>query len=171
MPAIAVNMRNSEYDIRIDRKTEWGNPFRKEDVSPAEKHRVCTLYRDNYFWHTQLPFKLHELIGKRLGCHCAPRECHGDFLAKEANMLERMVKFNPGMSIVDARKMVNRTVKLYWKNRDNRKPVVQIGQLHAVTEEDESVVIQFVFVLPIMVTKIRRHFIPLHSVYGYEEIY
>jgi hypothetical protein len=32
---------------------------------------------------------LHELVGKRLCCYCAPSPCHGDVLAELANRLGR----------------------------------------------------------------------------------
>jgi hypothetical protein len=31
---------------------------------------------------------LHELKGKKLGCFCKPKRCHGDFLAREANKIK-----------------------------------------------------------------------------------
>lgn len=64
---------------RIDRRTDWGNPF----VLPEDGSRdeVVRNYRDVY-----LPYKpsvrrrLEELRGKALGCWCAPEACHGDVL-------------------------------------------------------------------------------------------
>lgn len=69
--------------IRIDRRTDWGNPF--EMGQDGDRDTVIDNYRDHY-----LPFKpsllsrLHEIPGKALGCWCAPEACHGDVLKEEA---------------------------------------------------------------------------------------
>lgn len=34
---------------------------------------------------SDLMSSIHELKGKRLGCWCAPRSCHGDILSRLAN--------------------------------------------------------------------------------------
>ena len=79
--------RTSEYDVRIDRRTKWGNPFqmRHED----ERSKVIELYRE-WLWREikQGRIDLKELAaldGKTLGCWCAPKPCHGDVLAKAAS--------------------------------------------------------------------------------------
>ncbi len=67
-------------DIRIDRTAKWGNPFRigyhgtREEV--VKKYTV---------WLAEQPDLiacLPELVGKRLGCWCAPSPCHGDVLVR-----------------------------------------------------------------------------------------
>lgn len=48
---------------------------------------VIELYRN---WIKQQPHllaDLHELKGKRLGCHCKPNACHGDILAELADAI------------------------------------------------------------------------------------
>jgi hypothetical protein len=82
----AVNIKKDEYDVRIDRRTRWGNPFpmRTESCRP----RVIAEYRQ-WLWGEIKAGRisledLAELHGKRLGCHCAPRACHGDVLAAAA---------------------------------------------------------------------------------------
>lgn len=98
-------------DIRIDRKTKWGNPFRMVDESMRDE--VCNKY-EKYFnllmavvsddtiqveqelinmgLHTATAMilvrdfrpNLTELKdAKRLGCWCYPRRCHGDYLKKK----------------------------------------------------------------------------------------
>jgi hypothetical protein len=83
MHPLVVNVKRDPYDVYIGRGTKWGNPFRigvdgtREEV--LEKHR-------NWLPHQkELMAAMHELRGKRLGCHCAPRDCHGDLLAALAN--------------------------------------------------------------------------------------
>jgi hypothetical protein len=69
--------------VRIDRRTEWGNPF--EIPADGDRATVIANYRDHY-----LPFKpgllskLDELNGMVLGCWCAPEPCHGDVLKARA---------------------------------------------------------------------------------------
>lgn len=86
-----VHCRKDEYDTYIGRPSKWGNPFvigedgdRKEVVN---KYRVWVLKQP------QLLADLSELCGKRLGCWCAPKLCHGDVLAELA--LIREDGFNP----------------------------------------------------------------------------
>lgn len=86
MGTIVVNMRNGEaYDVRIDRRTAFGNPFRMADQSEQERERVVVAYRE---WLVTSRSRqaawirdhLHELKGKKLGCWCYPLLCHGDVL-------------------------------------------------------------------------------------------
>lgn len=86
-PARPVNIRNEGYDVRIDRKTKWGNPFiigkdgTREEVIQKYKEWICE--------QPHLMNSLHELKGKRLGCWCKPQPCHGDILADLANNLDK----------------------------------------------------------------------------------
>ena len=81
-----VNMRTQPYDIRIDRRTKWGNPFR---IGPdGTRQEVIELYR-SWIVQSTLMNDLHELAGKRLGCHCKPLRCHGDVLANLVNSIGR----------------------------------------------------------------------------------
>ena len=79
-----VNIKNQKYDIYIGRGSKWGNPFKMKNNSKEERNRVCDNY-EKYFFSTKLPFDIHELHGKILGCFCKPERCHVDFLAKLAN--------------------------------------------------------------------------------------
>lgn len=76
-------MRVSDYDIRIDRASKWGNPFHiGEDGSREE---VIEKYKE---WVTNQPHLMKEirhLQGKRLGCWCSPNPCHGDVLVELAD--------------------------------------------------------------------------------------
>ena len=67
--------------VRIDRKTEWGNPFeigkhgtRDEVIASFAEQRLPDL----------LP-RLPDWRGKVLGCHCHPQKCHGHLLAAAIN--------------------------------------------------------------------------------------
>ena len=68
---------------RIDRASEWGNPF--ELGKDGSRHDVVLNYHLYYLPHKpSLLAKLDELQGKALGCWCAPQRCHGSALVKAA---------------------------------------------------------------------------------------
>lgn len=70
--------------VRIDRKSEWRNPFH----SPADgdHETVCKLFAEKYWPNKkQLRIKSHQLSGKVLGCWCYPMRCHGNFIAEFVN--------------------------------------------------------------------------------------
>ena len=85
---VAVNSRTDDYDIYIGRGSKWGNPFVMRNSSDAERNRVCDAYESWFMNQPDLVNDLHELKGKRLGCFCKPKRCHGDFLAREANKIK-----------------------------------------------------------------------------------
>jgi hypothetical protein len=78
-----VDMRVSDYDIRIDRASKWGNPFHISDAGTREE--VIQQYREWIMEQPQLLKELHHLKGKRLGCWCSPNSCHGDVLVELAD--------------------------------------------------------------------------------------
>lgn len=84
--ARAVHLRRDEYDVRIDRRTKWGNPF--VIGRDGDRATVIVLYREHL--DAELASgrvtleELAALHGKRLGCWCAPEPCHGDVLAEVA---------------------------------------------------------------------------------------
>lgn len=66
--------------VRIDRRTEWGNPFEMPD--DGDRKTVIENYETHYLPHKpSLLSRLDSLRGKALGCWCAPEPCHGDVLA------------------------------------------------------------------------------------------
>ena len=84
-PTTVVNLREDPYDVRIDRKTKWGNPF--VIGKDGTREEVIAKYKDWIQEQPHLMGAIHELKGKRLGCWCAPSACHGDVLASLANSL------------------------------------------------------------------------------------
>jgi len=70
--------------VRIDRKTEWGNPFEiPDDGTRAEVVAKFTKY---YLPHKPgLLTKIPSLRGEVLGCWCHPEECHGHVIADVVN--------------------------------------------------------------------------------------
>ena len=82
MKTIVVNLRNEPYDIRISRGSKWGNPFKMKNSSDQERQRVIAAYREYLLKSPKLLNSLSELKGKRLGCFCKPKACHGDILVE-----------------------------------------------------------------------------------------
>jgi len=70
--------KDNDLYVRIDRCTEWGNPF--EIPGDGDRQEVCKSYKIYYGLKKSLHGKVGTLKGKVLGCHCYPEECHGDFL-------------------------------------------------------------------------------------------
>jgi|SRR5208282_1940431 len=100
-----VNLRKESYDVYIGRrrkeKFHYGNPFThhihscakvlvhsREESILAFSHWLKGDYMpeiepDRRVW---ILANLKELKGKRLGCFCKPKACHGDVLAELADV-------------------------------------------------------------------------------------
>ena len=76
--------KNKPHDVYIGRPSKWGNPYPLRTES--QRAAVIAQYRT---WLVLQPHLMAELFGKRLGCFCAPRPCHGDVLAELADMPNR----------------------------------------------------------------------------------
>jgi Domain of unknown function (DUF4326) len=82
-------------DFRGWRGTGWGNPFRPQTHTPEEHDRVVGLYSRYLDDNPILLARLPELSGgKVLLCCCHPLPCHGDLLAKRANVQFPVFKAN-----------------------------------------------------------------------------
>lgn len=88
---IKVGKKWDKGAIYIGRGSPLGNPFVMKDQSQAERDRVC----DEYEAWLRAQIKAHnEVVTKEirrikeisrehdvtLGCFCAPKRCHGDFI-------------------------------------------------------------------------------------------
>lgn len=79
-----VNKYKEDYDVYIGRGSIWGNPYTiGED---GDREVVIAKYR-SYLWsQIEAGFitkeQLLSLDGKRLGCFCKPKPCHGDIIVK-----------------------------------------------------------------------------------------
>lgn len=76
-----VNIKVEECDVYIGRPTIYGNPF------PSARHGrdKCIAMYKRWFWgriqdDKNFEMKVRMLEGKRLGCYCAPKACHGDVI-------------------------------------------------------------------------------------------
>ena len=86
-----VNCHCNRFDIYIGRgdavKCPWGNPFVMKNKTTVERKRVIAEYDKWLDTQPILLARLPELVGKTLGCFCAPKECHGEVLVRRCNQL------------------------------------------------------------------------------------
>lgn len=91
MQARAVNKYREAFDVYIGRGSMWGNPYVMANKSDVERHRVIQLYKLHLNKQIEsgdiTRADLESLRGKRLGCFCKPKSCHGDYLAEIVNNL------------------------------------------------------------------------------------
>lgn len=87
--AVVVNMgRGKPYDVRIDRKTKLGNPFGTARANSASRNTSGICGSRSRCEAITLE-DLADLDGKRLGCWCGPRPCHGNVIARAAQSARR----------------------------------------------------------------------------------
>ena len=84
--ALLAWARKSEKFERIDRNSDWGNPF--EVGHDGDRDTVCDSF-EIYFGRK---YSLHERVlglkGKVLGCWCYPQRCHGDHLISRLEKID-----------------------------------------------------------------------------------
>jgi hypothetical protein len=84
MTSPTVVHRTDPHDVYIGRGSRWGNPFRITSTEPRDV--VIEKYRKHLLGQVDRgEVTLHDLAslgGKRLGCFCSPRACHGDVLVR-----------------------------------------------------------------------------------------
>lgn len=89
MKTTVVNIHHSEYDAYIGREGHghdgfWGNPY--SGIKNGGRENAIALYKEYFFKRlridTTFMMKVQFLKGKRLGCFCAPKSCHGDVIAE-----------------------------------------------------------------------------------------
>lgn len=83
--------------IRIDRKTEWGNPVPLRDRNdPVERRENIEEYRSylaNAIDSGKIDIeRLAKLDGRKLACHCAPEPCHGGPLSQAAKWANTLLR-------------------------------------------------------------------------------
>jgi len=104
MKTTVVNIRRQEYDVYIGRAGNghdgyFGNPF--SVVQNGGREKAIAFYRE-YFLNrlrvdSEFAKRVQELKGKRLGCFCKPKNCHGDVIAE---YLEKPMKPKKPMKVV-----------------------------------------------------------------------
>lgn len=68
--------------------SKWRNPYREDSpgvIRDGTGGEVMEKYRQHLLGRPDLMSRLAELRGKRLGCWCKPKRCHGDLLADWAD--------------------------------------------------------------------------------------
>lgn len=103
-PATIVNLYKETYDVYIGRNRfgkvskvpgtyGWlGNPY---DAKIYGLDQAIRLYRIYLLNRLQDPVFLKEFVklrGKKLGCFCKPKPCHGDVIVEILNMLDDVIK-------------------------------------------------------------------------------
>jgi hypothetical protein len=82
--ALLMWARDNDRFVRIDRKSEWGNPFTMPD--DGERAEVVGKFAKFYLpYKDGLLARIPTLRGKVLGCWCHPQECHGHIIAEIVN--------------------------------------------------------------------------------------
>ncbi len=86
-----VHCKKAPSDIYIGRGSKWGNPYSHKEGTQAKevvasREEAISRYEEYLLASPELMAALHELRGKTLGCWCKPLGCHGDVLAKYADM-------------------------------------------------------------------------------------
>ena len=97
---VAVNLKHQTCDVRVDRKTKWGNPFVMKNQSETERQRVIAEHKA-WLWseikaNRVTLDELATLHNKRLGCWCAPKACHADTLTKAAQWAHEKLEKQKG---------------------------------------------------------------------------
>jgi len=97
----AVHCKKEEYDVYIGRPSPWGNPFSDKDGTLARfqtdsREESIEAYRQ-FLWKQIRSGEvsltaLAALDGKRLGCWCAPKSCHGDVLIAAARWAREKIE-------------------------------------------------------------------------------
>jgi len=79
--ALLAWARSSGRFQRIDRNSDWGNPF---ELGPdGDRDTVCDSFEIYFGRKYSLQERITELEGKVLGCWCYPQRCHGDYLVSK----------------------------------------------------------------------------------------
>ena len=90
---VVVNKYKEDYDVYIGRGSYWGNPFpinesigdTREVVIQKYKEHIRGLYRQDSAMFLD---ELGKLTGKKLGCFCKPKPCHGDVIVEVWDILK-----------------------------------------------------------------------------------
>lgn len=98
MKTKVVNKYKEDYDVYIGRGSVYGNPYSSKESKLAQymvetKEEAIEKYRQ--MWLSRLSKNpehtkriLLSLKGKRLGCFCKPKACHGDVLVELIELIE-----------------------------------------------------------------------------------
>ena len=95
MQTVVVNIYKEQFDVYIGRAGRgqdgyFGNPFRIEQSVSREDavERFQRYFADRIEKDSEFNRQVLALKGKRLGCFCKPKACHGDVIADWLNKME-----------------------------------------------------------------------------------
>ena len=81
--------KENGYFQRIDRNSQWGNPY--ELGKDGDRNTVC----DSHIYYFKKKLSLHQQLmdikGKVLGCWCYPERCHGNYLKDLADGTDEII--------------------------------------------------------------------------------
>ncbi len=77
---VVVNIYRDHFDVDITRSGFWGNPY--IIGKHGTRGEVIELYEKWVRSSPRMLKALADLTGKRLGCVCKPKACHGDVLVR-----------------------------------------------------------------------------------------
>ena len=79
---VVVNKYKEAFDVYIGRGSVWGNPY--VIGKDGDRPQVISKYKELLWSRMQsgqvTVSDLLALDGKRLGCFCKPKACHGDVI-------------------------------------------------------------------------------------------
>jgi uracil-DNA glycosylase len=120
-----VNLQKERYDVRVDRSTDWGNPY--VIGKDGTREEVIQKYQEWLPRQTKLLKLLPQLTGARLGCFCHPLPCHGDVIVETWERLVDQGKVEPQPWAIEAcRERLEEFIALA-----NPRLVVAVGTLAA----------------------------------------
>ncbi len=93
-PTTVVNLRTTPYDVYIGKPRPgqdgtFGNPYwvNREAIRLQVIEQYRTYFHDRMQKDADFRAKVLALKGKRLGCFCVPKPCHGQVIADYLNGL------------------------------------------------------------------------------------
>lgn len=86
----AVNLRREPFDVYIGRAGRgfdgyFGNPYTLETHGPRALELFRAYFEKRVSSDPEFRERALTLSGKRLGCFCKPRPCHGDIISAWVN--------------------------------------------------------------------------------------
>lgn len=127
MKTTVVNIRTHKYDVYIGREGHgqdgcFGNPF--SVARDGGRERVIVLYREYLLKRLRVDQefarRIEGLRGKRLGCFCKPKACHGDVIVEYLNSSSECKSCSGGRGCSHIQPMVKVVVcgSRFWLNQD-----------------------------------------------------
>jgi hypothetical protein len=91
VPTTVVHCKKEKFDLYIGRPSALGNPFshKKDTIAKflvSSRDEAVDKFEDYFLHDIKLLSWLIDIREKTLGCWCTPARCHGDVLAKLADL-------------------------------------------------------------------------------------